>query len=660
MQSLRSKLIIAMAILVSIVALILTIASYIRMRDELMAALQSQSSEAAQAAARSADEWLNAKSSIITALAGTAGQLATAAPPAAPEPAADASTPAAGTAEAAAPAAPPTPAAPPVLPFLQLSEKSGQFDTTYVGYDDKQIVFSKPQNLPEGYDPTGRPWYQQAKSAGKTIITEPYLDAATKKLVISMASPVSGATAGVAAGDVFMDGLVSGVLGVKLAHQGYAFALDAKGVVLIHSEEAKRMKPAIEMAPGLDASKLKTLAEGGQMEQITIDGQEKFVQVRPIPSTGWYLAVAIDKSDALAPLGKLLIFSVMLVVVLLAISMALLTATISKMLAGLMRVRDAMRAIATGGGDLTRRIPVSGNDEIAQTAQAFNQFQEQLRQMFVELQGEASHLTDGVNNIATLTRRMAEDSRQLADHGAANAATIEELTVSISHIADYAGDANTLVDATGKLSAEGSNSIAQVSGEIDNSASAVRELSSLFTEVNRRADDIGGIVQVIKEIADQTNLLALNAAIEAARAGEQGRGFAVVADEVRKLAERTGQATQEISTMIGSMRDATQGATGNMQRTLSSVEAGAGLIRETASNIAQIQQRMSEVVSNMREIAHSTSEQRQAATLMAQNAERVTAQIQQSDEALQAMTGTLGELDQLASGIRTMFAKFKL
>jgi methyl-accepting chemotaxis protein len=454
--------------------------------------------------------------------------------------------------------------------------------------------------------------------------------------------------------------MVAGVVGIKLAHQGFAFVVDQNGQVLIHADEARRMKPATELTPLLDAARLKALAESKSLEEMEIGGAGKFVTVRQMPSTGWYLAVALDKADAMAPANKLLGFSFLMLAILLAVIVPLSATLIAQMLTGLVKIRDAMRAIASGGGDLTRRIAVSGNDEIGQTAQAFNHFQEQLRQMFHELQGEAANLTDGVNAIAGITRRMAGDSRQLADHGAANAATIEELTVSISHIADYAGEANGLVAGTGKLSAEGAASIERLSNEIGRSATAVRELASLFKDVTTHADEIGGIVQVIKEIADQTNLLALNAAIEAARAGESGRGFAVVADEVRKLAERTTQATLQISNMIAGMRNATASATGNMRETLESVEAGATLAHDTAGNIAQIQSRMDEVVTNMREIASSTGEQRQAATLMAQNAERVTVKIHENDAALQSMTDTLGGLDQLASGIRAMFGKFRL
>ncbi|MFC4158886.1 methyl-accepting chemotaxis protein [Chitinimonas lacunae] len=623
MQSLRSKLIVAVSALVALTAIVLTIVAYQRLRTDLFESLQGQTSEAANAYAKTVDDWLTGKAQIVTAL----GAAATQSDP---------------------------------LPYLQMIANTSSFDTTYIGYPDRRIIFSKPQNLPADYDPTSRPWYQQAVSAGKTIITEPYSDAATKKLVLSLASPAGTPVTAVVAADVFMDGLVASVLSARLAHQGYAFIVDGQGKVLVHANEARLMKPASELGTELEATRIKQWAEGDVMVETTIDGAGKFVRFKRIPTTGWYLAVVIDRQSALAPLGRLLTFSVILVVGLLLLVIPLSAVLIGRMLSGLLRIRDAMRAIASGGGDLTRRIDVHGHDEIAQTAQAFNQFQEQLRQMFVAVQSEAAQLTGGVNDIAGITRRMAQDSRVLADHGASNGAAIEQLTTSIAHIAEYANQANRQVDSTGQLSTEGAASIERVSAEIGKSAQAVRELASLFGEVNQRANEIGGIVQVIKEIADQTNLLALNAAIEAARAGEMGRGFAVVADEVRKLAERTGQATLQITGMITGMRDATQSASANMGRTLSAVEAGAGLAHETAQSIAQIQASMDQVVNNMREIAHSTSEQHQAATLMAQNTERVTNQLHASDEALQSVTTTLHNLNELAGAIRSLFAQFKV
>jgi methyl-accepting chemotaxis protein len=626
MKTLRGKLILAVSLLVTIPALLLTGAAYQRMQQQVSEAVALQAGSASTSYAKNIDDWLAAKLAVTDA------------------------------AEVGAAAADP-------VPFLELLGRTGNVNFAFYGLTDGRYLTSKPQKLAPGYNPTKRPWYQQASAAGgKPIVTPPYNDASTGKPMVSFARAVSrnGSQLGVIGLAVYIDGLVDDLLSAKLPHNGYALLTSQDGTILVYRDKSRIKQPLSGLAPELNASQLSALSEGRGMIETPVAGQQQFVAVRRIPSSGWYLVVVLDRADALAPLHTLLVFSLVALAVMLLVLTPLAGVLVGRMLGGLSRIRDAMQAIASGGGDLTHRIELAGSDEIAQTAQAFNQFQGQLRTMFVDLQQEAGKLTEGVNTIATITRQMAHDSHLLAEHGSANAATVEQLTVSISHVADNASDANGLVESTGQRLSEGGQSIGSMSAEIGSSAGAVRELSSLFEQVNRHAGEIGGITRVIKDIADQTNLLALNAAIEAARAGEQGRGFAVVADEVRKLAERTGQATEEISAMIERMSTATSGASDSMQRTLAGVENGAGLARQTADSIASIQDAMSEVVHNMRAIAHSTKEQQQAATQMAQNAEQVTAQIQASDAALQAMTATLGELDQLATGIRAMFGKFKL
>ncbi|WP_315384999.1 methyl-accepting chemotaxis protein [Microvirgula aerodenitrificans] len=626
LQSLRSKLIATISLSIAIPAIILTLAAYQRMRAELLESVSLQSDIASSSYAKNVDDWLAEKLSLIDA---TAPGVATGDP----------------------------------TPVLAVTGRARDVNFAFLGLADKRYLASRPQNLPADYNPTGRPWYKQATDAAtRPIVTPPYPDAGTGKPMVSFARRVldGDAQIGVVGLAVYMDGLVKSLLGAKLAYDGYAMVVDHDGKVLIHASEALLGKPLQELAPELDATRLAEAARSQAMLQTTVGGDQEFISVRRIDSSGWYLVVAMDKDLALAPLDKLLMFSLALIAVLLLVLLPLGTLMVSRMLAGLIRIRDAMTAIASGGADLSRRIDVAGRDEIAQTAQAFNQFQGTLRELFVSVQQEAASLTDGVGALSGLSTRMAAESSELANHSGSNAATIEQLTVSISHIADYAGDTSGKVEATGKLSLEGAQSIKKLSAEMSQSASIVRDLSSLFGEVRQHADNIGGIIQVIKEIADQTNLLALNAAIEAARAGEQGRGFAVVADEVRKLAERTGQATTEISQMIDGMRSATGSASDNMERTLNSVESGLALTTTTASDMDRIQAEMDEVVRNMHEIAHSTSEQFQAATLMSQNTERVTQQVRSSDEALQSVSVHLLELTRLADNIRALFKQFRL
>jgi methyl-accepting chemotaxis protein len=330
------------------------------------------------------------------------------------------------------------------------------------------------------------------------------------------------------------------------------------------------------------------------------------------------------------------------------------------MLKGLHGLRDAMQEISHGEGDLTRRIQITGQDEIAQTAQAFNTFIDRLHKMFLVVRNEAGQVTQRVEQVGDTVKGVADDSRQISDVSSTNAATLEQITVSISQIADIARDADGLVVRTGEVSTNSAEAMDRISGEMARTMSAVRDLSSMLTSLDSRSEQISGITNVIKDIADQTNLLALNAAIEAARAGEQGRGFAVVADEVRKLAERTSQATVEITGTVSAIRDETRQAVTNMQHTISSVDDGVALTQSAAAHIDEIRQAMHTVVQKMGEIARSTREQHSAANQIAQSTEGINNRIVESDSALQNAHLTLSDLSKSVATMRHSFAHFKL
>ena len=625
--SLRAKLTAVILALAALITVAITIGSYVQMRSQLInTAIRNEVSGTAAGTSALIKEWITTRKAIVSA-----GVLAL---QSADDP----------------------------MPAIVQTAKSGRFEAAYLGTPDKQMIADHDMKLPAGYDPTIRPWYKDNVGAAATVMTAPYLDLSTKKLVISFVAPAkkNGAFIGVLGTDVLLDDIVASVLGIKLVGEGYAMLLGKDGQVLVHRDGARVTKPAAELAPELKPEQLAELAKSGEMREVKLDNADKYLFVHAIDGADLYLALAVDKSVALAPLNSLLWQALITLAVILLVVVPLTGLLVSRMLRSIRHIHDTMVEIANGGGDLTRKIKIDGNDEVAETAEAFNRFLDQLRSMFVRIDQESVQLTTGVKDIHGVVEQLSGDSQRLAELTAENAAAIEEITVSISHIADNSSDADSLIKGTDALSQESVAAVRGVADEASRSAQDVEALSTMLDGLNHRAQEISGIIQVIKEIADQTNLLALNAAIEAARAGEQGRGFAVVADEVRKLAERTSRATEQITGMIEGVGIETRKAVDNMQNTLDTVRGGADHSTEAAEKITAIRQSMNDVVAKIEEIALATKEQLSATTSMAQAAEKITNQTHHSDSALQRAAEEVRKLNNLAVSLRSLFSNFRL
>ena len=625
--SLRAKLTAVILALAALITVAITVGSYVQMRNQLInTAIRNEVVGTAAGTSALIKEWITTRKAIVTA---GVQALQSAEDP---------------------------------LPAIVQTAKSGKFEAAYLGTPDKQMIADHDMKLPAGYDPTARPWYKDNVDAAATVMTAPYLDLSTKKLVISFVAPAkkNGTFIGVLGTDVLLDDIVASVLGIKLVGEGYAMLLGKDGQVLVHRDGARVTKPAADLAPELKPELLAELAKSGEMREFKLDSADKYFFVHAIDGADLYLALAVDKSVALAPLNSLLWQALITLVVILLVVVPLTGLLVSRMLRSIRHIHDMMVEIANGGGDLTRKIKIDGNDEVAETAAAFNRFLDQLRSMFVRIDQESALLTTGIKDIHGVVELLSGDSQRLAELTAENAAAIEEITVSISHIADNSNDADTLIKGTDALSQESVAAVRGVADEASRSAQDVEALSTMLDGLNHRSQEISGIIQVIKEIADQTNLLALNAAIEAARAGEQGRGFAVVADEVRKLAERTGQATEQITGMIEGVGEETRKAVDNMQNTLDTVRGGAEHSTEAAEKITAIRQSMNDVVAKIEEIALSTKEQLSATTSMAQAAEKITNQTHRSDSALHRAAEEVRKLNDLAVSLRGLFSNFRL
>ncbi len=282
-----------------------------------------------------------------------------------------------------------------------------------------------------------------------------------------------------------------------------------------------------------------------------------------------------------------------------------------------------------------------------------------LRSMVTEIHSGSAQLIRDAERINTAAKEVALAAQHQSDATSAMAAAIEEMTVSINHISDTAVDTERASEAAAADAERGEAQVRTATEEINRIAGSVSDASQRIRELDQRADQVSSIAGVIKDIAGQTNLLALNAAIEAARAGEQGRGFAVVADEVRKLAERTSAATVEIEQMIGGIQSDTDTVVKVMDAALPQVEQGVRLAEGAGQSLHDIRDGAAATLSRIREVADSTKEQSIASTSIAQQVENIAQMVEETSAAMTSTAGTAADLDRMAQHLNALFGRFR-
>ena len=494
----------------------------------------------------------------------------------------------------------------PVPVFKQLA-LAGGFTNVYVGYASKTAKFSDPTGVPADYDPTLRPWYQQAVSADGPVVTAPYVDAGTGKLVVTFAVPVKeqGALKAVVAGDVAMDSVVANVRGIHPTPASSGLLLDSNGTVIAGSDPALTLKPFTETIKGTDFATLKS----GNLVDGTFNGREKTFLATAVPGTHWLLVVALDNGDATAGMRSLLKASALSLAILALLSGALMHLLIARLLKRLSGIRDADK----------------GGDEVAQIAQAFNAFSDKLSVVMVQLRDASASVKNAAHEIAAGNQDLSGRTEQAASSLRETASAVEEITASVTQSNESAAEANEQAIKASAAASRGGDVVAQA--------------ISTMQSIELASAKIGDITSVIDGIAFQTNILALNASVEAARAGEQGRGFAVVAGEVRNLASRSAQAAKEIKSLIDS--------------TTESVATGSRFVHLAGDSMDEIRASVGSVSGIMREISIATREQMKgiheinhAVThldrMVQQNAELVV-QSAAAASALQSQAGDLAE-----------------
>ena len=310
--------------------------------------------------------------------------------------------------------------------------------------------------------------------------------------------------------------------------------------------------------------------------------------------------------------------------------------------------------------DFTLLATIQNQDEIGETAEAFNKLLASLRGTLSSLLRDIEKVASAAGDLATNSQQVAIAAADTSDATAAMAASTEQVTVSINHVGEEAREALSLSNMSSKQADEGGKIIQGAISEINKIAGTVRSISTTITLLGTRSENISNVIQVIKDVADQTNLLALNAAIEAARAGETGRGFAVVADEVRKLAERTTSATVEIGKMIHEIQASARDAVVEMEQAVSQVDVGVGLARNAGEAIEEINASTQKVAGVVGGICDAILEQAAASNTIAVQVERVAQAAEENSAIANNSSESAKQVEQHADAMHSAATKFRI
>ena len=335
-------------------------------------------------------------------------------------------------------------------------------------------------------------------------------------------------------------------------------------------------------------------------------------------------------------------------------------ATVWLLRSKLQPLSDLVRqAEALGAGDLSARLNVSSHDEIGQLARSFNQMGEALSTMVSHIRKAAEEVNGRAQALSGLSGGAYEGMEQQSGEITSMAGAVEEFSATSLNIADNMGNTERLAQENAQQTRIGRTSMQEASSSLEHIATALNSTATVINTLGQRSQEIGGIVGVITSIAEQTNLLALNAAIEAARAGEQGRGFAVVADEVRNLASRTRQATDEISGMIQSIQQETGNAISTMEQGNVLMQEGLSRNADVASALARIDEQSRSAGQQFAAITTATQEQSSTATLLSSNLQSIALANSEQREVVSNLAITAKELETLAAGLRHEVDRFR-
>ena len=511
---------------------------------------------------------------------------------------------------------------------------------------------------PADYDPRVRPWYQQGRSANGLDITDIYIDKYTGEQGISIVASLGN---GAIFGSIELSRLEASVKGINFPG-AYAVIADDSGKFMASSSGDYRLGDRFSDI-GLSYVERQMLSNLETQQEYSLDGVDKLAFTKAIELVNgkrWYLFIGVDKAVAYAGVDTALKNAIMLSLVMLLISVLTSLGILKVLYRPILELKEMVSALSTGNGDLTRRLTVSSNDDLGQISAGINRFIASLQAMMLEIKEAANNISHSAERLRAQTDSNAEILNAHTQETEQVVTAIEEMSATANDVANNASETALFTQNTHSQATKSQVAVAQAEETVAQLALEVDKTAADIAAIDKDTLDITNVLKVIGDIADQTNLLALNAAIEAARAGEQGRGFAVVADEVRALAARTQTSTAEIECTLAKLRRGADAAMLAMQATKDTCQKTSQATHQVAEDLGVISDSVEQITELNTQIATAAEEQNAVSAEITRNISSMSEMVAELSVNGEKTVNETIELTAAQRQLNTLVEQFKL
>ncbi|MDR7122547.1 methyl-accepting chemotaxis protein [Rheinheimera soli] len=573
--------------------------------------------------------------------------------------------------------------------FIKISERDPNILSAFFALDRSAEYFRESSrtgvdkegpdagDISKGYFATQRPWYKLSLEHNKFFVGSPSADFTTGIVSAVVEGPVylpDGTLLGVGGLDLHLDKLGKHVERIRYQGEGFPFLLDNAGQVVHFSKaaglEIKANDPLDLLDKNIaDTAGFSTLAQAAKEQKsgftkVSLSGKSYYVSYQPVslefPKMSWLVGLLIPAELIEAPVQQATGWALFATLLMLAVITLVVVLTTQRIIRPLSDLTEAMKDIAIGEGDLTRTLAIQSSDEVGVLAQHFNSFIGKLRlslQSTSEQSALVHHSSHQLNKVASQTDQEIQNNKLQID---AVSAAVTEMSATVHEISRNAQETSAAASAAQKRGTEGSALSQAALQDMSALAGTMADAVDVVVGLAKESENIGAVVDVIKAIADQTNLLALNAAIEAARAGEQGRGFAVVADEVRSLAGRTSESTGHIRSMVEKLQTIAKEAELKMQQGREQTQLSSDRAKAMQGALVAIGQAIEVVQQQSSQIAVATQQQGVVAEEINQNLHRITQLVDTTAAHAAELTSEAQQLDQAATTLSSVVSQFRI